>query len=146
MYELQHFVNRLIFEGRYQESTNLLHSVMGRSRADFDILIDCGYLYSQLDKWEEALVFFRRAWIAKSFCTDPSRLSFLWYRMSIALMEVGDLDASIDAIDQAQQLLSTYDHSVDELEEYARIRAEIEYKAEVDELTVAGSPAKKVKK
>ena len=61
-------------------------------------------------------------------------------------MEVGDLDASIAAIDQAQQLLSTYDHSVDELEEYARIRAEIEYKAEVDELTVAGSPAKKVKK
>lgn len=131
MYKLQHFVNRLILDGRYWEAMNQLRSLMGRSRADFDILIDCGYVYSQLDKWEEALVFFRRAWMAKSLCTDPSRLSFLWYRMSIALMEVGDLDASIAAIDQAQQLLSTYDHSVDELEEYARILAEIEYKAGV---------------
>lgn len=134
MYELQHFVNHLILEGRYREAMNLLQSVMGRSRGDFDILLDCGYLYSQMDKWEEALVFFRRAWMKKSFCTNPSQLSYLWYQMSIALMNVGDLDASIAAIDQAQQLLSTYDHGVDELEEYDMIRAEIEHKAEVSEI------------
>lgn len=133
MYELQNFVNRLILDGRYREAMNQLHSVMRRSRADFDILLDCGYVYSQLDRWDDALVFFRRAWMAKAFCSDPARLSFLWYRMSIALMEVGDLDASMTAIDQAEQLLSTYDHGVDELEEYARLRAEIEYKAEVGE-------------
>ena len=131
MYELHRFVNRLIIDGKYQEALNQLHSVLRRSRADFDALLDCGYVHSQLDRWDEALVYFRRALMAKSLCTDPSQLSFLWYRMSIALMEVGDLDASIAAIDQAQQLLSTYDHSVDELEEYARILAEIEYKAGV---------------
>ena len=133
MYELQNFVNRLILDGRYREAMNQLHSVMRRSRADFDILLDCGYVYSQLDRWDDALVFFRRAWMAKSFCTDSSRLSFLWYRMSIALMAVYELDASLTAIDQAEQLLSTYDHGVDEPEEYARLRAEIEYKLEMGE-------------
>ena len=130
MYELHRFVNRLIIDGRYREALNHLQSVLRRSRADFDVLLDCGYVNSQLDRWDEALVYFRRAWMAKSLFTDPSRLSFLWYRMSIALMAIYELDASMAAIDQAQQLLSTYDHSVDELEEYARIRAEIDYKLE----------------
>ena len=133
MYELHRFVNRLIIDGKYQEALNQLHSVLRRSRADFDALLDCGYVHSQLDRWDEALVYFRRALMAKSLCTDPSQLSFLWYRMSIALMEVGDLDASLTAIDQAEQLLSTYDHGVDEPEEYARLRAEIEYKLEMGE-------------
>ena len=131
MYELQNFVNRLIIDGRYRESLNQIQSVLRRNRADFDALLDCGYVHSQLDRWDEALVYFRRALMAKSFCADPSRLSFLWYRMSIALMEVRDLDGSMNAIDQAEQLLSTYDHGVDEPEEYARIRAKIEYKAEM---------------
>ena len=73
MYELQNFVNRLILAGRYQEALNQLQSVMRRSRADFDALMDCGYVNSQLDRWDEALVYFRRALMAKSFCTDPSR-------------------------------------------------------------------------
>ena len=133
MYELQNFVNRLILAGRYQEALNQLQSVMRRSRADFDALMDCGYVHSQLDRWDEALVYFRRALMAKSFCSDPSRLSFLWYRMSIALMAVYELVAALKAIDQAEQLLSTYDYGVDEPEEYARIRAEIEYKLEMGE-------------
>ena len=86
MYELHRFVNRLILDGRYREALNQLHSVLRRSRADFDALLDCGYVNSQLDRWDEALVYFRRAWMAKSLFTEPSRLSFLWYRMSIALM------------------------------------------------------------
>ncbi len=130
MYELHRFVNRLIIDGRYQEALNQLHSVLRRSRADFDALLDCGYVHSQLDRWDEALVYFRRALMAKSLCTDPSRLSFLWYRMSIALMAVYELVAALKAIDQAEQLLSTYDYGVDEPEEYARIRAEIDYKLE----------------
>ena len=130
MYELHRFVNRLIIDGRYQEALNQLHSVLRRSRADFDALLDCGYVHSQLDRWDEALVYFRRALMAKSLCTDPSRLSFLWYRMSIALMAIYELDAALTAIDQAEQLLSTYDHGVDEPEEYARIRGKIEYKLE----------------
>ena len=133
MYELHRFVNRLIIDGKYQEALNQLHSVLRRSRADFDALLDCGYVNSRLDRWDEALVYFRRAWMAKSFCTDPSRLSFLWYRMSIALMAIYELDASLTAIEQAEQLLSTYDHGVDEPEEYARLRAEIEYKLEMGE-------------
>ena len=133
MYELHRFVNRLIIDGKYQEALNQLQSVMRRSRADFDALMDCGYVNSQLDRWDEALVYFRRALMAKSFCSDPSRLSFLWYRMSIALMAIYELDAALTAIDQAEQLLSTYDYGVDEPEEYARIRAEIEYKLEMGE-------------
>ena len=133
MYELQNFVNRLIIDGKYQEALNQLQSVMRRSRADFDVLLDCGYVNSQLDRWDEALVYFRRALMAKSFCSDPSRLSFLWYRMSIALMAIYELDAALTAIDQAEQLLSTYDHGVDEPEEYARIRGKIEYKLEMGE-------------
>ena len=133
MYELHRFVNRLIIDGKYQEALNQLHSVLRRSRADFDALLDCGYVHSQLDRWDEALVYFRRAWMAKSLFTDPSRLSFLWYRMSIALMAIYELDASLTAIEQAEQLLSTYDHGVDEPEEYARLRAEIEYKLEMGE-------------
>ena len=133
MYELQNFVNRLILAGRYQEALNQLQSVMRRSRADFDALMDCGYVHSQLDRWDEALVYFRRALMAKSLFTDPSRLSFLWYRMSIALMAIYELDASLTAIEQAEQLLSTYDHGVDEPEEYARLRAEIECKLEMGE-------------
>ena len=133
MYELHRFVNRLILDGRYREALNQLHSVLRRSRADFDALLDCGYVYSQLDRWDEALVYFRRAWMAKSLFTDPSRLSFLWYRMSIALMAIYELDASLTAIEQAEALLSTYDHGVDEPEEYARLRAEIEYKLEMGE-------------
>ena len=88
MYELHRFVNRLIIDGKYQEALNQLHSVLRRSRADFDALLDCGYVHSQLDRWDEALVYFRRALMAKSLFTDPSRLSFLWYRMSIALMAI----------------------------------------------------------
>ena len=130
MYELHRFVNRLIIDGKYQEALNQLHSVLRRSRADFDALLDCGYVHSQLDRWDEALVYFRRALMAKSFCSDPSRLSFLWYRMSIALMAIYELDAALTAIDQAEQLLSTCDYSEDELEEYAMIRAEIGYKQE----------------
>ena len=133
MYELHRFVNRLILDGRYREALNQLHSVLRRSRADFDALLDCGYVYSQLDRWDEALVYFRRAWMAKSLFTEPSRLSFLWYRMSIALMAIYELDASLTAIEQAEQLLSTYDHGVDEPEEYARLRAEIECKLEMGE-------------
>ena len=133
MYELHRFVNRLIIDGKYQEALNQLQSVMRRSRADFDALMDCGYVHSQLDRWDEALVYFRRALMAKSFCSDPSRLSFLWYRMSIALMAIYELDAALTAIDQAEQLLSTYDHGVDEPEEYARIRGKIEYKLEMGE-------------
>ena len=133
MYELHRFVNRLIIDGKYQEALNQLQSVMRTSRADFDVLLDCGYVNSQLDRWDEALVYFRRALMAKSFCSDPSRLSFLWYRMSIALMAIYELDAALTAIDQAEQLLSTYDHGVDEPEEYARIRGKIEYKLEMGE-------------
>ena len=133
MYELHRFVNRLILDGKYQEALNQLHSVLRRSRADFDALLDCGYVHSQLDRWDEALVYFRRALMAKSLCTDPSQLSFLWYRMGIALMAVYELVAALKAIDQAEQLLSTYDHGVDEPEEYARFRAEIEYKLEMGE-------------
>ena len=133
MYELHRFVNRLIIDGKYQEALNQLHSVLRRSRADFDALLDCGYVNSQLDRWDEALVYFRRALMAKSLCTDPSQLSFLWYRMGIALMAVYELVAALKAIDQAEQLLSTYDYGVDEPEEYARLRAEIEYKLEMGE-------------
>ena len=133
MYELHRFVNRLIIDGKYQEALNQLHSVLRRSRADFDALLDCGYVHSQLDRWDEALVYFRRALMAKSLCTDPSQLSFLWYRMGIALMAVYELVAALKAIDQAEQLLSTYDYGVDEPEEYARLRAEIEYKLEMGE-------------
>ena len=131
MYELHHFVDQLIIDGRYRVALNQIQSVLRRNRADFDALLDCGYVHSQLDRWDEALVYFRRALMAKSFCSDPSRLSFLWYRMSIALMEVGDLDESMNAINQAELLLSTYDYGVDEPEEYARIRAKIEYKSEM---------------
>ena len=133
MYELHRFVNRLIIDGKYQEALNQLQSVMRTSRADFDVLLDCGYVNSQLDRWDEALVYFRRALMAKSLCTDPSQLSFLWYRMGIALMAVYELVAALKAIDQAEQLLSTYDYGVDEPEEYARLRAEIEYKLEMGE-------------
>ena len=123
----------MIIDGKYQEALNQLHSVLRRSRADFDALLDCGYVHSQLDRWDEALVYFRRALMAKSLCTDPSQLSFLWYRMGIALMAVYELVAALKAIDQAEQLLSTYDYGVDEPEEYARLRAEIEYKLEMGE-------------
>ena len=133
MYELHRSVNRLIIDGKYQEALNQLQSVMRTSRADFDVLLDCGYVNSQLDRWDEALVYFRRALMAKSLCTDPSQLSFLWYRMGIALMAVYELVAALKAIDQAEQLLSTYDYGVDEPEEYARLRAEIEYKLEMGE-------------
>ena len=137
MYELHRFVNRLIIDGKYREALNQLHSVLRGSRADFDALLDCGYVHSQLDRWDEALVYFRRALMANSFCSEPSRLSFLWYRMSIALMAIYELDAALTAIDQAEQLLATYDHGVDEPEEYARIRAEIKYKLKNERKTGA---------
>ena len=60
-----------------------------------------------------------------------ARLTVVLHIRCPELMAVRDLDASMNAINQAEQLLSTYDHGVDEPEEYARIRAKIEYKAEM---------------
>ena len=125
VYDNQELAQSLIMDGNYRQAEKLIHNTLRRKPAHFQALLDCGFTMVQQERYEDALVFFRRALMAKVFCPGPGQLSYMWYLMSTSLGELNRLEEALDCIGRAEALLSSYEYGVDEPEEYARVRAEL---------------------
>lgn len=125
LYENQNQVQSLILGGNYRQAENMIQNVLRQQPAHFEALLDFGHALIQQERFEEGLVFFRRALMTKEYCPRPELLSYLWYQISTTLMSLNRPLEALDCIERAEAMLLTYDYGVDEPEEYARVRADI---------------------
>ena len=121
-YDNREQIEALILRGEYRQAGKLIQQTLRHRPARFEALLDYGYVLAQQDRHEEAQAILRRALMASTACAQPRLVSFLWYRLSLSLAEIKRWKEALDCIDQAEDLLSTYDSGPDEPEEYSRVR------------------------